>query len=169
MEDTAKVPMDGKLPPPEIATDVLRRKRRLGCRICCRICALVGVAIFGYLLYTGVHFGLTFSRGMAYMREEESHLVNTSLTLNGKALQWYKVNDVVMGGHSTSTLEATEEGGLRFSGVISTQDGGFASCSTLEQPLALPPTTTGFEMTVTGNWEMYKFSVKTDKLSLIHI
>ena len=182
MEDTAKVPMDGKpefateaklpapefaadakLPAPEIATDVLKRKRSLGCRICCRVCALVSVAIFGYLLYTGVHFGLTFSRGMAYMREEESHLVNTTLTLNGKALQWYKVNDVVMGGHSTSTLEATEEGGLRFSGVISTQDGGFASCSTLEQPLALPPTTTGFEMTVTGNWELYKFSVKTDK------
>ena len=137
MEDTAKVPMDGKLPAPEIATDVLKRKRSLGCRICCRVCALVSVAIFGYLLYTGVHFGLTFSRGMAYMREEESHLVNTSLTLNGKALQWYKVNDVVMGGHSTSMLEATEEGGLRFSGMISTQDGGFASCSTLEQPLAL--------------------------------
>ena len=99
---------------------------------------------------------------MAYMREEESHLVNTSLTLNGKALQWYKVNDVVMGGHSTSTLSGAKEGGLRFSGVISTQDGGFASCSTLEQPLALPPTTTGFEMTVTGNLELYKFSVLTD-------
>ena len=79
---------------------MLRRKRRLGCRICCRICALVGVAIFGYLLYTSVAlWALTFSRGMAYMREEESHLVNTTLTLNGKALQWYKVNDVVMGGH----------------------------------------------------------------------
>ena len=114
MEDTAKVPMDGKpefatdakLPAPEIATDVLKRKRSLGCRICCRVCALVSVAIFGYLLYTGVHFGLTFSRGMAYMREEESHLVNTSLTLNGKELQWYKNELVARGRAHQDTLKA---------------------------------------------------------------
>ena len=149
---------------PEIAKDELfKRKRSVKKVWCCRICGLISLAIFGYLLYTGIHFGLNFSRGMEYMREEESHLVNTSLTLNGKELQWYKINDVVMGGHSTSTLEATADGGLRFSGVISTVDGGFASCSTLEQPLDLPPTTSGFELTVTGNWELYKFSVKTDR------
>ena len=33
----------------------------------------------------------------------------------------------------------------------------------MHAPSCMQTTTTGFEMTVTGNWELYKFSVKTDK------
>ena len=46
MEDTAKVPMDGKLPAPEIyATDVLKRAQPRLPRLLPR--SLVSVAIFG--------------------------------------------------------------------------------------------------------------------------
>eukprot|EP00746_Dinoflagellata_sp_MGD_P149525 gnl/MRDRNA2_/MRDRNA2_81533_c0_seq3.p1 gnl/MRDRNA2_/MRDRNA2_81533_c0~~gnl/MRDRNA2_/MRDRNA2_81533_c0_seq3.p1 ORF type:complete len:239 (+),score=22.28 gnl/MRDRNA2_/MRDRNA2_81533_c0_seq3:84-719(+) len=92
-----------------------------------------------------------------------AHPIDTPLTLNGQSLRWYKVNDVVMGGHSSSELSASDDGGLRFSGVISTRDGGFASCSTLEQALQLPATTTGFNVSITTNGELFKFTLKTSE------
>ena len=43
---------------------------------------------------------------------------------------WFCVNDLVMGGKSSSQVERTSEGALRFSGAIDTNGGGFASCRT---------------------------------------
>ena len=73
---------------------------------------------------------------MAYVHEMKQH-TSTALSLNGRPLRWYRVDDVVMGGHSESALAVTAAGGLRFYGNISTRDGGFSSCSTLPQPLGL--------------------------------
>ena len=47
-----------------------------------------------------------------------------------RPLAWYCVNDTVMGGRSSSTIERAEDGGLMFSGVINLNGGGFASCRT---------------------------------------
>lgn len=44
----------------------------------------------------------------------------------GTELQWYMVNDTVMGGRSSASAEATPEG-LAFRGTINTRGGGFAS------------------------------------------
>jgi len=66
-----------------------------------------------------------------------------------------------MGGHSTSTIRRLADGGLNFSGVISTRDGGFASCSTIEQPLHFPANLAAFNVSVTGNGELYKLTFKT--------
>ena len=49
----------------------------------------------------------------------------------GPPLRWYVLNDVVMGGRSTSGVNVTEDGSLKFSGEISLVGGGFASCRTL--------------------------------------
>ena len=130
---------------------------------CKMVFGLLCLVLLGYLSYAGIHFAMVFSQGMEYMREEESHLLDTTLRLNGHALAFYKINDQVMGGHSTSRLSKAPGGGLRFSGDISTKDGGFASCSSLEvaPSLGLAPTTTGFRLDVTGNWELYKLTLKT--------
>lgn len=43
---------------------------------------------------------------------------------------WYRVNDVIMGGRSSSEVTADRQGRLVFSGTISTIGGGFASMRT---------------------------------------
>eukprot|EP00457_Paulinella_chromatophora_P008678 gb/GEZN01008719.1/.p1 GENE.gb/GEZN01008719.1/~~gb/GEZN01008719.1/.p1 ORF type:complete len:382 (-),score=68.37 gb/GEZN01008719.1/:146-1291(-) len=45
----------------------------------------------------------------------------------GAPLNFYSINDVVMGGRSSSTIEPTPSGGLLFEGVVSTVGGGFTS------------------------------------------
>ena len=48
------------------------------------------------------------------------------LQLNGVPLVWRRVDDIVMGGRSSSALRS-DRGGLVFSGSINTNGGGFAS------------------------------------------
>ena len=81
-----------------------------------------------------------FGESMNYMARMRNLTVD-ALALNEHALSWYHLDDVVMGGHSTSAVSATVTGGLRFVGNISTRDGGFSSCFTLEQPLGLTAST----------------------------
>ena len=63
-----------------------------------------------------------------------------------RRLEFFKINDEVMGGRSTSSVTA-KGGDVTFSGVINTNGGGFASFRTLgarsagsddEAPLGLP-------------------------------
>ena len=81
-----------------------------------------------------------FGESMSYMARMRNLTVD-ALTLNQHVLQWYHLDDVVMGGHSVSNVSATASGELRFAGNISTRDGGFSSCSTLEQLLGLNAST----------------------------
>lgn len=128
-------------------------------QICCALC-LVVLSIVGMKAW---HFYNVYEEGMIYLHQMENDtMVAPAITLNGEQLEWYRVNDVVMGGHSTSELSATDEGYLRFEGVISTKDGGFASCSTAEKDLGLTSEVTGFRLTVVGDGQLYKFSIKTD-------
>ena len=73
-------------------------------------------------------------RGMPYMRQQAEQRTS-ALTLGGTELEWFVLNDVVMGGRSESKCERTEAGGLHFSGTVSTVGGGFCSCRTHESPL----------------------------------
>ena len=125
------------------------------CAAACLLCVVVGVAAG-----VAAPFALRFQRGMAYMHEMKQH-TSSALSLNGRALSWYHLDDQVMGGHSESALEVTAAGGLRFYGNISTRDGGFSSCSTKPQPLGLTKATLGFNVTVSGNGELFKLTVAT--------
>ena len=51
-------------------------------------------------------------------------------------MQWYSVNDGVMGGRSSGSFQVTD-GKLRFSGVLNTNGGGFASIRTRSRDLKL--------------------------------
>ena len=139
---------------------LLPNPRRRACRQVCPVVCVVLLIVAAFPAYYAVRFGVTLARGMAYM-DEMRHQTVAALSINGVALQWYRVNDVVMGGHSTSEITRLPDGGLNFSGVISTRDGGFASCSTVEQPLRLPTDVSAFNVTVTGNGELFKFTLKT--------
>ena len=133
-----------------------KRSRRRMCSLGCALCLVMGA----YPAYCGVRFAVVLANGMAYMKEMRHETVD-ALSINGNPLSWYRVNDVVMGGHSTSTIRRLADGGLNFSGVISTRDGGFASCSTIEQPLHFPANLAAFNVSVTGNGELYKLTFKT--------
>jgi Complex I intermediate-associated protein 30 (CIA30) len=70
---------------------------------------------------------------------------------------WGVLNDGVMGGRSTSTVEL-EPGGLAFSGVVSTENsGGFASIRTRNFEPALDLSAySGFRLSVKGDGQRYK-------------
>ena len=106
------------------------------CKWACGAACLLACVVLAVAGGIAIPFALRFQRGMAYMHEMKQH-TSTALSLNGRPLRWYRVDDVVMGGHSESALAVTGAGGLRFYGNISTRDGGFSSCSTLPQPLGL--------------------------------
>ena len=133
---------------------------------CCKwACAAVGTlmcVVLGVGGGVGIPFALRLQRGVAYMAEMKQH-TSSALSLNGHALNWYHLDDVVMGGHSESALAVTAAGGLRFYGNISTRDGGFSSCSTQPQPLGLTSATLGFNVTVSGNGELFKLTVATSE------
>ena len=135
------------------------RPRAYYCKRACALACLV-VALGGGAM--AARFYLRFSRGMAYMRSEKAAAVPIgNLTLNGHRLSWYKLNDVVMGGHSSSAIRATDDGALNFFGNISTRDGGFSSCSTVDAALGLPATATALRIDVTTDGAAYTFAIKT--------
>lgn len=146
-------------------TNLLQPKRRSHCWWCKRSCCAVCLTICILFVAAAARFYLTFSRGMQYMHDEEAHTAPLGgLTLNGHTLSWYKVNDVVMGGHSTSRLQAAAGGhGIIFTGNLSTVDGGFASCSTTDAALGLPAGTAAFRLSVTTDGQAYTFTAKVSE------
>ena len=69
------------------------------------------------------------------------------------------VNDVVMGGASTSRLSQTDAG-VRFEGEVSLENnGGFAS---FRGPVRIPAETAGLLATVRGDGQRYKLILKLD-------
>jgi hypothetical protein len=71
-------------------------------------------------------------RGYPYMvQQQKARLTTGGLTLGAsRPLEWFTLNDVVMGGRSESSCESDDRGGLVFRGVVSTVGGGFCSCRT---------------------------------------
>merc|ERR1711920_614758 len=70
------------------------------------------------------------SRAATYILEQSKKRV-AALRFLSQDLQWFVIDDVVKGGKSKSSL-ADNGKGLRFSGVVSTDVGGFCSCQTTE-------------------------------------
>lgn len=75
-------------------------------------------------------------------------------------LQWRVVNDNVMGGRSSGGFRI-ESGRLRFTGVIDTNGGGFASVRSLPRPFAFSTYTEGFQLRIQGDGRTYTFRAET--------
>jgi len=79
-------------------------------------------------------------------------------------LRFFRINDEVMGGKSTSQLSLGEESSLVFSGTINTNGGGFASCRTLgdEAPLGLSgKMSSALLVDATGDGQLHKVTLHT--------
>ena len=82
------------------------------------------------------------------------------LQLNGAPLVWRRVDDIVMGGRSSSALRS-DRGGLVFSGSINTNGGGFASWrgrSRSGGPI-LSADTTALRVRLKGDGKCYKITL----------
>ena len=79
-------------------------------------------------------------------------------------LRFFRINDEVMGGKSTSTLSLGGGGSsLVFSGTINTNGGGFASCRTLgdDAPLGLTKTSGALLIDAGGDGQLHKVTLHT--------
>lgn len=83
--------------------------------------------------------------------QAEQTLETPALTVGASPpLQWYCLNDIVMGGQSSSQVTLSSEGALKFSGNISTVGGGFAGCRTTDQEYHVPSGVQGVWLTASG-------------------
>lgn len=73
------------------------------------------------------------------------------------ALQWYRLDDGIMGGQSESKHTATDDGKLIFQGIINTQGGGFTSIRAPIPQGILNDQTVGIKIKYRGDGKTYKF------------
>jgi NADH dehydrogenase [ubiquinone] 1 alpha subcomplex assembly factor 1 len=75
---------------------------------------------------------------------------------------WYPINDVVMGGKSSSRLSLSEQGHAVFEGCVSLENGGgFASIRANTTALAIDGIV-GYRLTVLGDGKRYKLNLRTN-------
>jgi monofunctional biosynthetic peptidoglycan transglycosylase len=83
-------------------------------------------------------------------------------TLSDAAVQWRSVNDDVMGGVSSSRLEAAEDGYVQFYGVVSLENnGGFASVRCLPRSFDFDDCD-GIRLRIRGDGKDYRLRLRTD-------
>jgi hypothetical protein len=108
------------------------------------------------------HIGEGQLRGREYMNLQAQTKLQ-ALRLGTESLNWYCLNDIVMGGRSSSTLKAAADGSLLFRGHINTNGGGFASCRTGDwepNETIIPQGSQGVKLTVSfQHTHCFKFSL----------
>lgn len=106
-------------------------------------------------------------RGYPYMLAQQQKRTSSALKLGASSeLEWFVLNDVVMGGESESACEPDAAGGLTFRGVISTVGGGFCSCRTHESSIAPPAgKAAAVKMRYTCDDALYKVTLSTGSMS----
>lgn len=101
--------------------------------------------------------------GLAYMQKQaETRVPTPSVLINGGVLEWFCINDVVMGGGSNATVAADSDGFLAFEGEVSTVGGGFCSCRTRQgdSPLGLGSAATALKLTyISDELTQHKYKV----------
>lgn len=98
-------------------------------------------------------------RMIQYDRAENERNAISALKMNGSALNWYKLDDPVMGGQSESD-HVVEDGILNFKGTINTNGGGFASIrSKIGMDLA---GIKGIRLRIRGDGKTYKFFLMSE-------
>jgi hypothetical protein len=74
--------------------------------------------------------------------------------------EWFRVNDVIMGGRSSSSLDTDADGRLVFEGVISTNGGGFASMRTTERcHVSIPSGARAIRIVAEGDGQLWKVNL----------
>ena len=133
----------------------------------------VGAAAAASLLLFGGYRLHNFIRGMQQYREHtKSETVTVAANFlrlldaprKKEQLHFFRINDEVMGGRSTSVLAPTAMGGLLFTGLINTNGGGFASCRTLgdDKKLGLSGgRRTALLVDASGDGSLYKATLHT--------
>jgi len=88
--------------------------------------------------------------------------IGGSTAARAKALEWFVIDDQVMGGKSQSHLNMNS-GSIEFEGVINTNGGGFSSCRTLgdDEPLGFPADTCYVEVTAICDARQYHLNLMT--------
>ena len=143
---------------------------------------------FTIVAITGITIGITAVGNIIgkkinfirkYWKECKSETIDTAYGVkcsswsssSGGAVSWFRVNDVIMGGKSTSELLVTDddddkkekEGGgklLIFRGIINTNGGGFASMRTTENCIVNPPeSATTIRIIVKGDGQLWKVNL----------
>jgi len=107
--------------------------------------------------------GAGSSGGYISMMQNNCVSVMSIAPVSARPLRWHVLNDVVMGGRSTSRVAATKDGSLVFRGAISLVGGGFASCRTLidgASPLGITRSAKALKIVVTGDGQMYKLCLR---------
>eukprot|EP00873_Tetraselmis_striata_P015914 jgi/Tetstr1/436178/TSEL_025023.t1 len=126
-----------------------------------RVLAVAAVAAGGYCLW---RVGSRIRRAVRYYGDcAADTLVAPGLKCHGWVAgqpAWFRINDVIMGGRSSSQLSCDSAGRLVFSGVINTNGGGFAALRTSEQTqVSIPKDAAFVKVIAKGDGQMYKITL----------
>jgi len=102
-------------------------------------------------------------RVMRYDRGANEAAALAALELLGQDLNWFRLDDGVMGGQSETT-HSSEGEGLNFQGIINTDGGGFCSIRAKLQQ-GFDEDVTGFRLKFIGDGKTYKFTLSNGKSS----
>lgn len=93
-----------------------------------------------------------------YDRAANERNTVSALSMAGRDLKWFRLDDGVMGGQSTSDINtaAGHDGVLHFTGTINTNGGGFTSIRAALPSGILTPETTGIKICFRGDGKTYK-------------
>lgn len=120
---------------------------------------VVGLTAIGWTIASKIQFVRGYWKKCQSEILGNAHGVKCSSWLEAttKSPTWFRVNDVIMGGKSTSELSTDSEGRLVFSGTINTDGGGFASMRTSEACVVrVPPKATKVQLQVEGDGHLWK-------------
>jgi hypothetical protein len=117
-----------------------------------------GLAAVGWKITTKIQFIRGYWKKCQSETIATAHGVKCSSWLNfgdedakATTATWFRINDVIMGGKSTSELSTDAEDRLVFSGTINTDGGGFASMRTNEAcVIKVPSGATAIQLKVEG-------------------
>lgn len=102
-------------------------------------------------------------RVMRYDRAGNEAAAIQALNLLGEGLNWFRLDDGVMGGQS-ETVHSNDSGGLHFKGTINTDGGGFCSIRA-RLPQCFQPGITGFKLKFIGDGKTYKLTLSDGNAS----
>ena len=117
--------------------------------------ALVAAAVAGVLFIS-----ISTPPSSAAVSDADRELLLTDFSADSGDLDWFVVNDNVMGGRSEGSFEI-EQGELRFAGRTNTRGGGFSSIRTRPVQLDLSEYT-GIQLQVKGDGRRYTWRLTTD-------
>jgi hypothetical protein len=86
----------------------------------------------------------------------ERNAVHALNFVHQQGLHWYRLDDGVMGGQSSTTHSCLPDGRLHFTGEINTNGGGFCSIRAPIPDSGWPASTTALRLVLVGDGKLYK-------------